>query len=113
MNTGFTVWARVLGVIAVVVGSLTAVVVFVSGFTRPTATVVVALSDPAISLSDDRVGDVSSVGATAKFFFNDMQGGGRAANHLSLVALCLVLAAIGFALAGQPVPAPLTGPCGS
>lgn len=28
MNTGFAVWARILGVIVAVVGSLTAVVVF-------------------------------------------------------------------------------------
>jgi hypothetical protein len=92
---------RVLGLIAAIAGSVTAVVMFVSGYTRSTATVVVALRDPAVSLADDRIGDVSSVGTTAKFFFSDIQGGDRTANHLGVVVLCLVLAAIGFALAGQ------------
>lgn len=101
MKTSVRIWAGVLGLIAAGVGSLTAVVMFVSGYTRSTATVVVALRDPAISLADDRIGDISSVGTTAKFFFNDIQGGDRTANHLGIVVLCLVLATIGFALAGQ------------
>lgn len=109
-KTGLRAWASTLGWISGIAGAVAASAYFVNGLTKPSTTVVVELGDPAISLADDRVHDISSVGATATFFFSDMQGADRMFNHLGAVGLCLVVAAVGFALAGQARVAGCRGP---